>query len=62
MLTELSQGKVAAICDLENNLVERGSIKKINLVSGNNMEKNDFVAAARVPKINLESKGYAFCA
>ena len=42
-----------AICDLENNLVKRGSIAKFNLVSGSNMEENNLISAVRVPKMNL---------
>ena len=37
--TILFPGKIGAICDLENNAMERGSIAKINLVPGSNMEK-----------------------
>ena len=44
------------ICDLENNLVRTGSIAKINLVWGSNIEKK-LMAAAVVSQINLESKG-----
>ena len=37
--TILSSWRVAAICYLENNLVGRGSIAKINLILSSNMEK-----------------------
>ena len=55
--TVLSPGRVDAICNLENNLVRRESIAKINLVSDSNIEKNNLVAAAGIPKIDPESKG-----
>ena len=58
MVTILYQETVTAICNLENNLAGRYSIAKIKLVSGSNTEKNNLMAAAGVPKINLESKGY----
>ena len=47
---------VSAIYALENNLVGRSSIAKINLVSVSNM-KNNLMVSAGVLKINLESKG-----
>ena len=37
--TILLLGRLAAICNLENNLVGRGSITKMNVVSSSNMEK-----------------------
>ena len=48
---------VAAIYNLENILVVRGSIANIILVSDSNMDKNNLVAATGVPKINQECKG-----
>ena len=53
----LSQGRVTAISNLKNNLMRRGSIAKINLVLGSNMEINLFGGCSKGPKINLESKG-----
>ena len=59
MATEFSilSAEMSYRCDLENNLVEKGSIAKINLVLGCSMEKNNLVSEAGIPKINLESKG-----
>ena len=39
--TILSTGRIATICGLENNLVGRGSIAKLNLVSGSNKESKE---------------------
>ena len=50
MVTFLSQERVVAICDVENNLVRTDSIAKIILLSGRNIEKNNLVVAAGVPK------------